>query len=112
MQSLVVILGQLEAMARPELTGFGDANETLEPALHHPYSVPGKTSICPLGALIGRRSLSRAEGIPVRTVPHVRSLFLLAILNRAMQRSGCGHRPTYVVWSIVLSTRHRRPQHL
>ena len=112
MQFLVVMLGQLEAMARPEVTGFGDANDTLEPALHRPYSVPGKTSICPLGALIGRRSLSRAEGIPVRTVLHVRPLFLLHILIRAMQRSGCGHRPTYTVWSIVLCTHYRRPQHL
>ena len=46
--------GQLGAMARPEVAGFGDANEALELALRRPYSLPGGVSICPLIAFIGR----------------------------------------------------------
>lgn len=41
MQSLTAMSGQLEAMARPEVAGFGDAKKALEPALRRPHSLPG-----------------------------------------------------------------------
>ena len=38
MQSLAAMSGQLEAMARPEVAGFGDAKVALKPALRRPYT--------------------------------------------------------------------------